>query len=283
MLILREQLSFFSLSCFLCLLPTRIESQHTDNHSSSTYRINYSSIQHLGHLTPIYPEVALRSDHTSVSICYARSMRSPCHCTLEQVQARFTQTRNLWLGSSTRRDLDRILSTLPLSVPITKIVCFALGSLAPLDDSDSEGSISTSVSPDTPTSNASPVRCSFTRHVTRAHAQHAAVETMLSALRNRGMAAEDIRCYAQDPAYDAVDCEFLASIGITVVDDPKGFLEVDANTLVVSVSPNVPVKQIVTDVQWPAAMIWNTVALVEKEPEPWVKNVEENGEVQWSR
>ena len=65
---------------------------------------------------------------------------------------------------------------------------------------------------------------------------------MLSALRNRGMAAEDIRCYAQDPAYDAVDCEFLASIGITVVDDPKGFLEVDANTLVVSVtsSPKQP-------------------------------------------
>lgn len=248
------------------------------DHTSNTYRINYSSIQHLGHLTPICPELALRNDHTPVSIVYARSVPSPSCCTLEQVRARFVQTRDLWLASSTHRDLDRILSTLSLSVPITKIVCFALGSLAPVDE-DSDGSISL----DNSTSAASPVSCSFTRHVTRAHVQHAAVETILNALRNRGMVAPKVMCYAQDPAYDAVDCELLATIGFTVLDDPKGFLEVDANTLVLSVSPNVPVKQIVADVQWPAAMVWNTVALAEKDPEPWVKNVEENGEVQWCR
>ncbi|KAI9045884.1 SRR1 family protein [Aspergillus affinis] len=245
--------------------------------ASSTYRINYSSIQHLGHLTPICPELALRNDHTPVSIVYARSVLLPYCSNLEQVRARFIQTRDLWLASSTYRDLNRIISTLPLNVPITKIVCFALGTLAPLDDLDSEGSVSLDNS-----SNASPISCSFAWHVTRAHVQHAAVETIRTALKNRGMLGPlGVKCYAQDPAYDTVDCEFLASIDITVLDDPKGFLEVDANTLVVSVSPNVPVRQIVADVQWPAAMVWNTVALVEKETEGWVKNVVENGKVRW--
>ncbi|KAK1144937.1 hypothetical protein N8T08_004652 [Aspergillus melleus] len=259
----------------------------------SIYRINYATVQQLTQLTPICPEQALRSDHTPVSIVYARSLHSPSNNTVEQVRERFNEARDLWLASATYRDLDRIISTLSLTVPITKIVCFGLGSFAPLidDESDTDESLSLSLSLsmlldndiDTSPPDEPPINYAFDWNLTRAHVQHAAVETIRTALQNRGMVhASGVKCYAQDPSYDAVDCEFLASIGITALDDPKGFLEVDANTLVLSVSPNVPVKQIVADLQWPAAMVWNTVLSVKKEPEEWVKRIVGNGEVQWA-
>jgi hypothetical protein len=68
-----------------------------------------------------------------------------------------------------------------------------------------------------------------------------------------------ISCYVQDPAYTDIDEQVLRSIGIMPINDPKGFLRVDMNTFVFSVSPNVPVKQIVSDSQWPQAMLWDTV------------------------
>ena len=87
--------------------------------------------------------------------------------------------------------------------------------------------------------------------------QHASVETMAEVLKEKGGC--EITCFAQDPAYSDVDKEFLKSIGITPVNDPKGFLEVDSKTLVFSASPDVPVREIIIDIQHPAAMLWNTV------------------------
>ena len=86
---------------------------------------------------------------------------------------------------------------------------------------------------------------------------------------------EDIRCYAQDPSYLDCDKEFLKTICIDTIEDPKGFLEVDEKTLVVSVSPDVPVKQIVADLQRPAAMLWDTVGSMEDERAMWLKILEE--------
>jgi hypothetical protein len=56
-----------------------------------------------------------------------------------------------------------------------------------------------------------------------------------------------VQVFCQEPGYSTVDKEFLPSLGITLLDDPKGFLEIDENTLVMSVNPNVCVKQIVAD------------------------------------
>lgn len=41
-------------------------------------------------------------------------------------------------------------------------------------------------------------------------------------------------------------------------DDPSGFLEVDKNTLVFSIGPTVPVKEIICDMHMPAGMVWKT-------------------------
>jgi hypothetical protein len=51
----------------------------------------------------------------------------------------------------------------------------------------------------------------------------------------------------------------LRENGITVLDDPEGFLEVDDSTLVISCAAQVPVKQITLDLARPAAMIWDRI------------------------
>ena len=101
--------------------------------------------------------------------------------------------------------------------------------------------------------------------------QHAAVETMVEALKEKH--GYDIQCYGQDPRYNDIDKEFLNSIDITPLADPKGFLEIDSNTLVFSVGPNVPVKQIVADVQWPGAMLWDTVKPESEEETEWKREI----------
>lgn len=49
-------------------------------------------------------------------------------------------------------------------------------------------------------------------------------------------------CFVQDPIYDEVDKEVLTRRGMTILDDPQGFLEVDDDTIFFSCCPNVPVR-----------------------------------------
>lgn len=68
-----------------------------------------------------------------------------------------------------------------------------------------------------------------------------------------------VDCFAQDPAYDTADRTVLAMEGISVLEDPYGFLAVDETSVVISVAPSVPVRQIVADIARPAAMIWGRI------------------------
>ncbi|KAE8153341.1 hypothetical protein BDV25DRAFT_31226 [Aspergillus avenaceus] len=220
---------------------------------ANTYRINYESIHYLGCPSPFCPESVLGSDHAPVTITYTRSA-GPMGNTVEAVREAFIKKRQKWLESSTCRDLEHHLATVKCTTTVHKVICFGLGSLETLSG----------------------------YHCTRVHTQHAAVETIVACLMKRGLnGGRKIKCYAQDPAYGDVDKQFLRSIRITPLEDPNGFLEVDQRTLVFSVSPNVPVKQIVADVQWPAAMIWNTVGPTEIN-KPWIKHREKDGHVVWT-
>lgn len=90
--------------------------------------------------------------------------------------------------------------------------------------------------------------------------RHALILTMKNILQQKSPTADvDIRCYAQDPAYTDVDRAILERAGIHVLEDPHGFLEVDESTVVISISPYVPVRQIVADIARPAIMVWNNV------------------------
>jgi hypothetical protein len=202
-------------------------------------------------VNPFMPDEILR-DQPPVAICYTRNDKKPEN-SLDEVRKAFNKQREVWQTSEACEALQKQLATMGLSSPINKIVCFGLGTLGRLN----------------------------TRSAARSHTQHAAVRTMVRALKARqANSTEQIRCFAQDPAYDEVDIALLRSIGITPLDDPKGFLAVDESTLVFCVSPNVPVKQIIADVQWPAAMIWNTVRPSEPDVAVWEQRVK-NGQITW--
>jgi hypothetical protein len=152
----------------------------------------------------------------------------------EDTEAGYQSSRKAWLSSQTFQSLKTNLDSITFALKVTQIICFGLGSLA---------------------------------H-SRANPQHAVVESLISYFKEK--TGHNVRCYAQDPAYSESDKEFLKrAIGIDIIEHPKGFLEVDENTFVISISPDVPVKQIVFDLQQPAAMLWNTVGPMEDEIKSW--------------
>lgn len=89
--------------------------------------------------------------------------------------------------------------------------------------------------------------------------QHALVLQLRDFLTAREGGQNGIKCYAQDPVYQDSDKSILEKLGITVLADPRGFLEVDETSVVLSISPNIPIRQIITDIARPALMIWNRV------------------------
>ncbi|KAF2404251.1 hypothetical protein EJ06DRAFT_194096 [Trichodelitschia bisporula] len=159
---------------------------------------------------------------------------------LRQVASEFEHHRGAWEASGASSTLIAALAAAPVARRITKIVAFGLGSLSRLG------------CPDT-------TRAAVT--------QHCALVAMAAALRD--LHGRGVACYAQDPAYTDVDADILARLGVGVVDDPRGFLAVDERTLVFAVSPDVPVKQIVVDGPWPAAMVWNTVLPEARQMREW--------------
>jgi hypothetical protein len=93
----------------------------------------------------------------------------------------------------------------------------------------------------------------------RSSFQHVLVLTLRNILSKKQEDLGGISCYAQEPAYSEVDILTLRENGITVLDEPEGFLNVDDSTLVVSCAAQVPVKQITLDLARPAAMIWDRI------------------------
>ncbi|KAL2015574.1 hypothetical protein VTK56DRAFT_5207 [Thermocarpiscus australiensis] len=90
--------------------------------------------------------------------------------------------------------------------------------------------------------------------------QHCLLLTILDILRSRRSEEQpEIRCFAQDPFYTDTDEEVLGKAGVTVVQDPRGFSEVDDQSVVVSFAPDAPIRQIVADIARPAVMIWDRV------------------------
>jgi hypothetical protein len=74
--------------------------------------------------------------------------------------------------------------------------------------------------------------------------QHAALFAIAKLLQAN---ESNITCYCQDPGYTSANEELLTQFGAIILKSPMGFLEVDRTSLVISISPDVPVKQIVAD------------------------------------
>lgn len=221
---------------------------HSNRGNSSRYNIDYSSIQRLTMLHTHLLDLLL-DPPTPVSIVYVRDP-SPAGVTLKVIDDTFKLVRREWQESETCSNLEGSFVKPrfdPEAITITKIVAFGLGTLG---------------------------KNNLGKLPVRSYAQHAATLTIAAVLKERNISqGVDVQCFAQDPWYNETDIEFLGGLGITVLKDPEGFLEIDEQTLVFSVGPDVPVRQIVADVQWPAAMVWNSP----------LSEVQINGGMYWAR
>jgi hypothetical protein len=185
------------------------------------------------------------SPRNAIHISYTgKTPKSPY--TFAEVEADFRVYERKWLRSIPYTTLRKQLSSSVAPLDINKIVAFGLGSL----------------------------RCG--EYASRSHTQHAALLTMASIIEK--VTGQNVQCFTQDPAYNEVDQEFLRNQRITVLNDPHGFLKIDANTLVFSVCPNIPVKQVTVDMARPAIMIWDTVETLDEQRE-WRTEVFENGDI----
>lgn len=174
--------------------------------------------------------------------CWGQKKEKPL--LFNTIKTRFENDENIWLGSQTCRSLVDQLSTMPIPVHVTKVVCFGLGGL-----------------------------CWGKMRTTRSSFQHAAALTMAKILARRS--GQNIQCYAQDPGYSP-DCrEYLESRGFKILDGVRGFIEVDDASLVFTVSPDVPVRQVITELARPAVIVWDESVpesnkLGTTEPAEWV-------------
>lgn len=97
--------------------------------------------------------------------------------------------------------------------------------------------------------------------------QYAAVLTITEALRIRNSSRIAVKSYCQDPLYSQTDEILLQQRGIDVLKNLMGFLEVDRESFIISIAPDVPVKQIIADDQefWPAALLCFRISSIEEE------------------
>jgi hypothetical protein len=101
--------------------------------------------------------------------------------------------------------------------------------------------------------------------------QHSMLLSLKDWLLDRRTTTET-QCFTQDPAYTSQDTTILKDAGFIILEDPEAFLVVDDNSLVFTVAPNVPVRQIITDICRLAIIIWDRRSL----PYPWYDHIDYN-------
>lgn len=175
-----------------------------------------------------------------LQICYGGHNEGQHHDDLEDTRKAFQSYRKKWEASENCHRLKSSMAATASLPGITKIIAFACSSISRDDD--------------------------HTRH--RSASQHALILTLRDMLQ-ASQPGVQIKCLAQDPAYSEVDTMVLSEAGITVIDDPQGFLEVDDQSVVLSFSPNVPIRQIITDVSRPVVLAWDTVITEEQTISRW--------------
>ena len=101
----------------------------------------------------------------------------------------------------------------------------------------------------------------LTRNGLNSHpiARHAILLALWNSLKTRH---KELECYSEDRRYDPEHKLALTNAGVRVLDDPGGFLEADENTRLISIDPNIPVKQVIADIGRPLIIIWSKSRLL---------------------
>jgi hypothetical protein len=65
----------------------------------------------------------------------------------------------------------------------------------------------------------------------------------------------EVKCFAQDPVYTPIDKQVLGELGITVLDDPRAWLQVENGSVVIAIDPTIPAMEIIADIARPVVII----------------------------
>lgn len=158
----------------------------------------------------------------------------------ETVAESFRRQIQLWKENDMSSRLLEVLETSAAKHGITKVIGLSLGSFSLCtqgEDNKVDG------------------------HSARQHALLLTLRDWL--LRHK----EAFPCYVQDPVYNSTDESILKTYGVEIIEDPQAWLEMDHNTIVISVASNVPVKEIVADIARPAVVIWERVGFEDGDKE----------------
>lgn len=148
---------------------------------------------------------------------------------LEEVRRSFEHGVRIWQTSKVCKHVETTLRTIQLNDSVSRIVAFGNGTISTEDSQ-------------------------------RSTLQHAIILTISDVLQSlQAGSGIKIQCFAQDPAYTNTDKQVLQEAGITVLGDPRAFLEVSDESVVLSFAPDIPVRQIVTDLARPAIVICDKV------------------------
>ncbi|KAI0400829.1 hypothetical protein F4802DRAFT_601591 [Xylaria palmicola] len=130
-----------------------------------------------------------------------------------------------WKASEHFGQVQEMLASVEIPFTVTKVISLALGPLV-----------------------------LKSRVVERCTSQHA----LASVLRQRFSIS--LNPIVQDPIYTQRDKNILYSAGFTVLEDPQALLELDEFSILLAISPDLPVKDIVADICRPGIIIWNREA-----------------------
>lgn len=156
----------------------------------------------------------------------------------DEIKAVLDHISQYWELEDDSEQLRSLLDSVNIPGDVNKIVAFGLGPIRPVW---LEGSEELDLG--------EPDHC-------RSAFYHALVLTLQSIFIKSEPEIRLPPCYLQDPDYCDTDKSLLADSGLTVVDDPKAFLQLDDSSILVSASPQMAVKQVLTDIARPAMIIW---------------------------
>jgi hypothetical protein len=207
--------------------------------------LRYRCIQDLVSIregSPINPDIAFctlhiyqhHSDRDPLTKEVDDSEHSESLVNKDMVKEIFNATIDEWEKSKQWQDLLEALQATDLS-NVKQIVAFACGTME--DEPE------------------------LKRQDRRSMYQHSLLLTLRKFLQGKQSLGDppSIQIWVQDPEYCAIDTSILAESEVSTLDDPDGFLKVDDSTMVLSFAPNIAIKQIITDICRPAAIIWYRV------------------------
>ncbi|KAJ5629765.1 hypothetical protein N7528_003422 [Penicillium herquei] len=153
----------------------------------------------------------------------------------DEVFSYFERDLEAWNKTKMCANVKRILNSVAKNLEITKVVAVSLDSVSRDREWDREY-----------------------QQEGRSAYQHGLARTLRDWVKEKNSGA-DVPCLVQDPAYLDIDKDVLTAHGFKVIDDPQAWLEIDDFSIVVSISSNVPTREMIADISRPAVVIWNVV------------------------